>query len=398
MIKKLMITLTMTSLLSGLLSGCATMRRPTNEHGSFYAWQQPLNEQETQLHCKSATAPQEIDGLQFADPSQFSSSVDTLNGGDTISLSIAGDSDQLTGTYSIANNGEITLLGKHRVMIAGRSEAEAQRAISETLYHQGLIRRKNAGVHLAIAELSGVSVAVKGAVFAQGLVRLGDKNPETRTVNFSNIQFGDANPGRNISTALRAAGGVRPDAEIRTIFLIRGDQWTQLDLRGAITGMPIEDIPVRLGDKIIVPSIGCLQEALVRPTAITQPGIRVYMSNLSRPALNNASSSINVDTTKLPYGTRLSQGMVAANCVGGSSMNAARQVVLMSRNPYTGQSVVISRSIEKLVRNADRDSKDPYLMPGDSIACYDSLAMNLRDVISVFSETITPVILFNSLD
>lgn len=394
MMKKFMIALTMTS----LVSGCATMRRPANEHGSFYAWQQPLSEQETQLHCKSATAPQEINGLHFAAPAQFAASVDTLNGGDSISLSVAGDSDQLTGTYNIADNGEITLLGKHRIMIAGRSEVEAQRAISETLYNQGLIRRKNAGVRLTIAELSGVSVAVKGAVFAQGLVRLGDKNPETRTVNFSNIQFGDANPGRNLSTALRAAGGVRPDAEIRTIFLVRGDQWTQLDMRGAVTGKPINDIPVRLGDKIIVPSIGCLQEALVRPTVITQPGIRVYMSNLSRPALNNASSSINVDTTKLPYGTRLSQGMVAANCVGGSSMNAARQVVLMSRNPYTGQSVVISRSIEKLVRNADRDSKDPYLMPGDSIACYDSLAMNLRDVVSVFSETITPVILFNSLD
>ena len=79
-------------------------------------------------------------------------------------------------------------------------------------------------------------------------------------------------------------------------------------------------------------------------------------------------------------------------------MNAGRQVVLMSRNPVTGQSIVISRSVEKMVRGADRDSKDPYLMPGDGIACYDSLAMNLRDVVSVFSETISPLILFNGLD
>lgn len=384
--------------LISLLSGCATMQRPTNEHGSFYAWQQPLKEHEKQLHCHSASSPEEIRGLNYAEPSQFLTSPDTLNGGDSISLSVAGDSDKLTGTYIIADNGEITLLGQHRIMIAGRSALDAQRLISETLYNQSLIRRKNAGVNLTIAELSGVRVAVKGAVFDQGLVRLGDKNAETRNVNFSNIQFGDANPGRNMSTALRAAGGVRPDAEIRTIFLIRGDQWTQIDMRGAITGKPIDDIPVRLGDTIIVPSIGCLQEALVRPTAITQPGIRIYLSNLSRPALNNASSANTVDTEKMPYGTRLSQAMVAANCVGGSSMNAARQVVLMSRNPYTGQSVVISRSVEKLVRNADRDSKDPYLMPGDAIACYDSMAMNLRDVVSVFSETITPVILFNSLD
>lgn len=383
--------------LASLLSGCATMQRPANEHGSYYAWQQPLKDHEKQLHCRSASAPDEINGLNYAAPSQFAASVDTLNGGDSISLNVAGDSDQLTGKYIISDNGEITLLGQHRVIIAGRTAVEAQSIISEILYSKGLIRRQN-GVRLSIAELSGVRVAVKGAVFDQGLVRLGDKNAETRTVNFSNIQFGDANPGRNVSTALRAAGGVRPDAEIRTIFLMRGDEWTQIDMRGAITGKPITDIPVRAGDTIIVPSIGCLQEALVRPTAITQPGIRIYISNLSRPGLSNASSSINVDTNKMPYGTRLSQAIVAANCVGGSSMNAARQVVLISRNPLTGQSVVISRSVEKLVRAADRDSKDPYLMPGDSIACYDSMAMNLRDVISVLSETITPVILFNSLD
>lgn len=392
--KTIITALTMAS----LLSGCATMQRPANEHGSYYAWQQPISEQEKQLHCHSATAPDEINGLRYAEPSQLADSVDILNGGDSISISVAGDKDQLTGTYIIADNGEITLLGRHRIMIAGLTEIGAQNIIAQTLYNKGFIRRNDAGVRLSIAELSGVRVAVEGAVFAQGLVRLGDKNAETRTVNFSNIQYGDANPGRNMSTALRAAGGVRPDAEIRTIFLVRGDQWTQVDMRGAITGQPIQDLSVRLGDKIIVPTIGCLQEALVRPSVITQPGIRIYLSNLSRPALNNASSANTVDAEKMPYGTRLSQAMIAANCVGGSSMNAGRQIVLMSRNPVTGQSVVISRSVEKLVRNSNRDSLDPYLMPGDGIACYDSLAMNLRDVVSVLSETITPVILFNNLN
>lgn len=391
--KKYIIALTITS----LLSGCATMRRPSNEHGSFYAWQQPIGEKEKYLHCQSAQAPNEIEGLQFVEPQILSSSVDTLNAGDSIKISVAGDEDQLSGTYIVADNGEITLLG-HSISVAGKSAMEAKSNVSNMLFNQGYIRRKNSGVTLNIAELNGVNIAVKGAVFAQGQVRLGDKSAATRDVNFSNIEFGDANPGRNLSTALRAAGGVRPDAEIRTIFLVRGDQWTQVDMRGAITGQAIRDIPMRSGDRIIVPSIGCLQEALVRPTSITQPGIRIYMSNLSRPANNSASSSINLDTTKLPYGTRLSQAMVAANCVGGSSMNAGRQIVLMSRNPITGQSIVISRSVEKLVRNSDRDNKDPYLMPGDGIACYDSLAMNLRDVVSVFSETITPLILFNNLD
>jgi hypothetical protein len=69
----------------------------------------------------------------------------------------------------------------------------------------------------------------------------------------------------------------------------------------------------------------------------------------------------------------------------------------MSRNPVTGQSVVISRSVEKLVREANRDAVDPFLMPGDAIACYDSAAMNLRDVVSVIGETITPAVLLKNM-
>jgi len=384
--------------MTSILSGCATMRRPVNEHGSFYAWQQPLSGQEKQLHCHSAKAPSEIKNLQYIEPTHLLKTQDILNSGDSIQISVAGDKDQITGAYIIADNGEISLLGKYRLKLAGMSTFTAREALAELLFHQGLIRRHNSGVSLTVNGLAGINITVKGAVFSQGVIRIGDKSAENRNVVLSNIEYGDSNPGRSITTALRAAGGVRPDAEVRTIFLIRGSKWTQVDMRGAITGKAIKDINLTSGDNIIIPSIGCLQEALVRPTAITQPGIRVYMSNLTRPALNNASSSINVDTTKLPYGARLSQAMVAANCVGGSSMNAARQVVLMSRNPITGQSVVISRSIEKLVRNSDRDRKDPYLMPGDSIACYDSLTMNLRDVVSVFSETVSPLILFNSLD
>ena len=79
-------------------------------------------------------------------------------------------------------------------------------------------------------------------------------------------------------------------------------------------------------------------------------------------------------------------------------MNAARKVVLMSRNPINDQSVVIQRSVERLVRHDNRDERDPYLMPGDSLACYDSFAMNVKDVISLVGDTATPYFLFKNLD
>ena len=72
--------------------------------------------------------------------------------------------------------------------------------------------------------------------------------------------------------------------------------------------------------------------------------------------------------------------------------------MLISRNRLNGRSVVIERDIEKLVREANRDSLDPFLMPGDAIACYDSRWTNLREAIGMVSEavsTATPAILLD---
>jgi hypothetical protein len=126
------------------------------------------------------------------------------------------------------------------------------------------------------------------------------------------------------------------------------------------------DPQLTAGDRVIVGSAGCFQPRMVRPTSVTAPGIRVFMSNLTRPANHNAGSAIGRDSTSLPYGTRFLQGLVAANCVGGSILNAQRHAILISRNPMNGRTVVIQRSIEQLVRNANRDDLDPWLMPGDS--------------------------------
>ena len=71
----------------------------------------------------------------------------------------------------------------------------------------------------------------------------------------------------------------------------------------------------------------------------------------------------------------------------------------ISRNPINGRSVVIERDIEKLVRGADRDAYDPYLMPGDAIACYDSRWTNLSEAIGIVSQgvsTVTPAILLDN--
>ena len=143
----------------------------------------------------------------------------------------------------------------------------------------------------------------------------------------------------------------------------------------------------------MVPSSGYFQSDLVRRSQITPPGIRIFISNLSIPASNNTLSAVNSSSTSMPYGTRFLQGLLSSNCVGGTQLtNASRRVVLISRNPLTGRTEVIERSVQQLVSDPERDDINPFLMPNDGIACYDSGVTNFRDVMRTFSDFLAPVI------
>jgi polysaccharide export outer membrane protein len=115
------------------------------------------------------------------------------------------------------------------------------------------------------------------------------------------------------------------------------------------------------------------------------------MSNLIDSAQNNASAAVGRYATNLPYGTRLLQAAVSANCVGGKEWtNAPRKVMLASINPITNETQVIERSVEQLMRYANRDDINPYVMPNDAIACYDSGVTNLRDVARTIVDLLIP--------
>ncbi len=319
--------------------------------------------------------------------------------GDRLRLRIAGDDDRLSGVHVIGDDGSLAIAGLSRIAATGLSEAELQRQLGSALVQARLIRTAGTPIDLRLIESAGVSVGVSGAVFAPGIVRAGERASDDRIGQKEGTASGDANGGRNLPTALRSAGGVRPDADVSQVYLVRGSKWTMLDFNAAVAGTATNNIAVAAGDRVIVPSTGCFRADLVRPTPITQPGIRVHMSNLSRSAGNNASAGVGRDTSNLPYGTRLLQGLVEMNCAGGSAMNASRRAVLISRNPINGKSIVIEREIEKMVRSADRDAEDPYLMPGDALACYDSRTMNFADAINLVSgafNAITPAVLLRN--
>ncbi|WP_279351947.1 polysaccharide biosynthesis/export family protein [Erythrobacter litoralis] len=343
--------------------------------------------------------PRELDHYRRVRIEEFVAHTPPLSAGDRLAIRVMGDPDGLSGTYVIDSDGTIDVPGIDRVHAGGTSLAVLESALRNRLVAAELVRPLRNSVSVSLIEASGVAVGVSGAVFEAHAVRAGERSPEGRIGLKEGASSGDANAGRSVATAIRAAGGVRPDADIQRIYLLRGDTYVELDLSGLVHGWTSQDVPVTEGDRIIVPSRSCFDANLARPTPLTPPGIRVFMSNLTRSANNNAGAAIGEKTTSLPYGTRFLQGLVAANCVGGSYMQSDRRAILMSRNRINGQSVVIERDIESLVREANRDAYDPFLMPGDAIACYDSRWTNLTEAIGMVSQgvgAVTPAILLDN--
>ena len=56
----------------------------------------------------------------------------------------------------------------------------------------------------------------------------------------------------------------------------------------------------------------------------------------------------------------------------------------------TGEYQVIERSVEELMRQAHNEVQNPFLMPNDAVACYDSDVTNIRDIASFMMEVISP--------
>lgn len=395
-----------TALAGSMLTGCVSGPAPVNFATSKWALGQSAPAQEhpegdwlnmsavSSADCNS-TAAQRPAGEEVT-LGALGAADHLLAPGDRVLVDVLGDPDGLSGTYTVDANGTIALGTIAPVSAEALRPDQFEQALRSALVSEGLVRPLSSAVRVRLAEASGVSVSVSGAVFQSGQVRPGERSPEARVGQKEGELSGDANPSRTVSAAIRAAGGVRPDADIGSVYLVRGNRFAAIDMTGLLQGHRVSDPVVTSGDQIIVPTTSCFREELVRPSPLTQLGIKVHMSNLTRSANNNAGAGIGEKTGSLPYGTRLLQGLVAMNCVGGSYMQSDRRAILISRNPRNGQSIVIERDIEKLVRSANRDDADPYLMPGDALACYDSRWTNFREALGLVGDvagTVTPALL-----
>lgn len=284
-----------------------------------------------------------------------------------------------SGLFEISQDGMLRLPHLPPVPAQGRDAVALAHALRQALVTARFYDRPGPDVAVGLSEMAPARVAVSGAVFEPGIVEIG--LPADAPDLLRQKTPGAATDGRNLSVALRFAGGVRPDADLARVALSRNGVVRRFDLRGALTGAPIQDVVLLAGDRVKVPSRGCFQEALVTPSAVTRAGVTTFLSNLTAPALSNANSAIGRETRDMAYGTRFSQAVFATNCMGGAAVtHADRYAVLLTRDPVTGGSIVIERRLERLLRRDLRDDFDPFIMPGDSLACYDSAVTNLAQV------------------
>lgn len=387
-----------------LLVGCSSKNSITNlepiKTGGGYQteYREKANSKDFKITPVSVLADQS----KCAPQSAVSKSADTLQDeerlspGDLIDI-VIGNDETLSGKYEISVDGKIKVRGLASVEAFGRDVKNVEQQITGALVAAKYYNIAPP-VSVRLSDYGVARVFVSGAVFESGSVTLGGSAASINNDSTREQAIGAYTDSRRLSRAIQHAGGIRPDADLSRIVLKRGNVRKMVDLRSAINGGAFTDDLLIAGDQIEVPSRGCFQSELVKPSEISPVGVKVFMSNLTEPSTSNANSAINKDTREMQYGTRFLQTIISMNCVGGSKLtNASRSAVLFSRNPMTGKSVVIERNIEELLRHADRDEYDPYILPNDSLACYDSGATDIFKVAQGFGIVASSIIMGRGL-
>ena len=336
---------------------------------------------------RSASLPQSLRQLEQAEA--------VLSKGDTVRIDVA-DGEEFSGTHTVNIDGTIALPFAGSIQAAGRSARGLGKAIEAKLVKGGYFPAGAAAASVVPMAWAQIQVAVSGAVFEPGRGHINEFNAEKASPVVM-ASAGDGTRLRFIDAGIRSAAGVRPDADLTAVQLTRNGVTHTIDLSGVFTGAATPDIALMNGDSIHVPSTGCLETGLIRPSVLTPAGIRIFISNLTQPANSNNQSAVGKNSTELPYGSRLMDAAVSGNCVGGAvASNAGRSIVLISRNPMTGREEVIGRDIEEVMAGVNNPDVNPYLMPNDAVACYDSAVTNVREVARTVSDILSPLTLQKS--
>ncbi|MDJ0691200.1 MAG: polysaccharide biosynthesis/export family protein [Xenococcaceae cyanobacterium MO_188.B32] len=318
-----------------------------------------------------------------------------LSPGDRLEVSIPNEK-YFARTYQVNQNGDIEVPFLGAVSVVGLEPIALETKLSRLLIKNNYFPADSLQLSIQILEWAPIQVSVTGELFQPGRVFINEgEEIQPNAISPESLQItGDYPTRRYLTTAIRAAGGVLPTANVRQVRLIRQGRETIIDLSGIFTGELVTDIPLIAGDRIIVPATD-FQAELVRPSQITPPGMKVFVSNLTVPATSNASASITnrEEGIVFPYGSRFSQAVIATNCAGGTqATNAHRHAVLVRVNRLTGETIYLDRPVEDLLRDSHNEAENPLLMPKDGVACYDSRITNTRDIFKTIGDIFAPLL------
>ena len=203
---------------------------------------------------------------------------DKISVGDILKVDVV-DGEEFSSLVEVTADGAIDLPFLMRVPAAGRRVSALEDSLAHRLVKGGFYKRGFAQVSVERMRTGPRTIRVHGAVFSPGVFTVNVR----RAAEVSQIEddaTGDSG-GPSVAAALRRAAGVRPDADIANIVLIRDGERRVLDLSGALGEGRMENPIVLSGDEIFVPSRKCFQEKLARSSAITAPGVRLFQVELN---------------------------------------------------------------------------------------------------------------------
>lgn len=142
-----------------------------------------------------------------------------------------------------------------------------------------------------VTDFASVTVSVSGAVFHPFTVEIGGIQGD-RIDTLRQGALGASTQVRDLSAALRAAGGLRADADLPVGEVRREGSVHCVGMRAVFDSQNALDVMLLTGDEVSVPNRECFQEHLIRSGPINPSGISLFLSNLTQPAISKASSPV----------------------------------------------------------------------------------------------------------
>lgn len=318
-----------------------------------------------------------------------------LTVGDRVQL-VLENGEGFSGKYQVDLQGQIALPFAGAVSVAGLDAQQAALTLTQQLEARGLFRPGAARTTLQVLWWAPLNVRVSGEVFNPGTHAVNMPASRDRTIERAEEIPGAYAPNRNLSDALKVAGGITTWADLGQVGLRRRGVTTVHDVRHLLSGAPGDDPSLQEGDEVLVPRMARPDARQARPSAITPPGIKVFAGNMVQ-SQNNAPSANALGALPMAYGSRFSQAVVAVNCAGGIAWsNASRMATLVRTRRLDGTTQRWNVPVEQLLTEG-HDDINPLLQEGDAVACYDSNVTGWREVFRALTEILTPLSIFRGL-